>query len=89
MPCLNEADTLATCIKKAQHALREMADLLKKAGGVDDGYLALLQHQSGKTDDAIKAARDQVSKRLVIATQHFFDAFSISHDPRLGGHGCL
>jgi glycosyltransferase involved in cell wall biosynthesis len=23
MPCLNEADTLATCIRKAQHALRE------------------------------------------------------------------
>jgi peroxiredoxin len=38
-------------------------ELLKKAGGVDEGYLALVQLQAGKTDDAIKAARDQVGRR--------------------------
>jgi len=38
-------------------------DLLKKAGGLDDGYLALVQLQAGKTDEGIKAVRDQVGKR--------------------------
>lgn len=38
-------------------------DLLKKAGGVDDGYLAIVQLQAGKADEAIKAVRDQVKRR--------------------------
>ena len=38
-------------------------ELLKKAGGLDEAYLAAVQLQAGKTDEAIKAAREQVSKR--------------------------
>jgi peroxiredoxin len=37
-------------------------ELLKKAGGVDEGYLAIVQQQAGKTDEAIKASRDEVGK---------------------------
>jgi peroxiredoxin len=36
-------------------------ELLKKAGGVDAGYLARVQLQAGKADEALKAARSQVN----------------------------
>jgi glycosyltransferase involved in cell wall biosynthesis len=44
IPCLNEADTLATCIQKAQHALRERnisAEIIVADNGSTDGSQAI------------------------------------------------
>ena len=44
MPCLNEADTLETCIKKAQRALREhniAGEIIVADNGSTDGSQAI------------------------------------------------
>ncbi len=46
MPCLNEADTLETCIRKALQAFREH--------GIDGEVLVA---DNGSTDDSVEIAR--------------------------------
>ena len=53
MPCLNEADTLATCIEKAQRALREH--------GIDGEIIVA---DNGSTDGSQDIAR-QLGARVV------------------------
>ncbi len=46
MPCLNEADTLATCVRKAQRALREAGidgEVIVADNGSTDGSQAIAQ----------------------------------------------
>ena len=46
MPCLNEADTLATCIQKAQHALREAhidGEIIVADNGSNDGSIQIAE----------------------------------------------
>ena len=46
----------------AQKDFKTALEKLKKAGGVDPMYLALVRHQAGETDAAIADARKQVEK---------------------------
>jgi peroxiredoxin len=45
----------------ASGAYKEGLELLKKAGGVDAGYLATVQFLAGETDAALQAAQNQVN----------------------------
>jgi peroxiredoxin len=45
----------------AAGAYKEGLELLKKAGGVDAGYLANIQYLAGETDAALQAAQNQVN----------------------------
>ncbi|WP_425616158.1 redoxin domain-containing protein [Anatilimnocola sp. NA78] len=47
----------------AQGDFKKGHELLKKAGGSDNGYLAWLQFKAGNADEAIKAATTNVSSR--------------------------
>jgi glycosyltransferase involved in cell wall biosynthesis len=54
MPCLNEADTLATCVKKAQQALREHAisgEVVVADNGSTDGSQAIARELGARVID--------------------------------------
>src|SRR5580765_3628788 len=54
MPCLNEADTLATCIEKAQRALREhniAGEIVIADNGSTDGSQAIASRLGARVVD--------------------------------------
>jgi glycosyltransferase involved in cell wall biosynthesis len=54
MPCLNEADTLATCVEKAQRALREAGidgEVIVADNGSTDGSQAIGQSLGARVVD--------------------------------------
>lgn len=63
MPCLNEADTLATCIEKAQRALRE-ADI--------DGEVVIADN--GSTDGSIEIARGMGARVVPVSAKGYGSA---------------
>jgi glycosyltransferase involved in cell wall biosynthesis len=63
MPCLNEADTLATCIKKAQQALRD-ANI--------NGEIIIADN--GSTDDSPQIARDLGARVVHVSEKGYGNA---------------
>ena len=66
MPCLNEADTLATCIEKAQRALREhgvVGEVIVADNGSTDGSQEIARGLGARVVDVEERLRRRADGR--------------------------
>jgi glycosyltransferase involved in cell wall biosynthesis len=92
MPCLNEADTLETCIRKAQHAMREhgiAGEVIVADNGSSDGSQAIAVRSGARLvnvarrgyGNALMGGIDAASGRFVIMgdADDSYDFLEIPH----------
>jgi hypothetical protein len=98
MPCLNEADTLATCIEKAQQALREQkiqGEVIVADNGSTDGSQAIATRLGARLVPVAARGYGRALMGGIAAAQGRFiimgdadDSYDFPHSTELCGEAC-
>jgi glycosyltransferase involved in cell wall biosynthesis len=92
MPCLNEAETLETCIRKAQRALREAniaGEIVVADNGSDDGSIEIAERLGAKIVNVrAKGYGNALMGGIAVASGNYIvmgdadDSYDFGHIPR-------